>query len=69
MAILSRNFCNADKIPDIDDIKDIFIAGIQEVRKKEKEIALFSSIEFDLNRIELIRRVDVIVKKKKNTRK
>lgn len=37
MVIVSRSFCNADKISDVSEIKEIFIKGIAEIRKLEEE--------------------------------
>ncbi len=36
-AILSRSFCNADEIKDVDLINNIFSDGLQEIRSYEKE--------------------------------
>lgn len=37
MVILSRSFCNADKISDLEEIRAIFNEGIAEIRKQEQE--------------------------------
>ena len=42
-AILSRSFCDADKIHDIASISDIFTMGLREIRKLEKECEKYSN--------------------------
>lgn len=37
MAILSRSFCNINKIEDLDAVEEIFYRGIREIRNLEKE--------------------------------
>lgn len=37
MVIVSRSFCNTDKITDIDEIRNIFNTGIADIRNLEKE--------------------------------
>lgn len=39
-AILSRSFCNVEKIDDLMEIKQIFITGMQDIRMLEREILL-----------------------------
>lgn len=54
MAILSRSFCNVDKIKEIDAIEEIFFRGIREIRRLEQEcqehIQYFKDNENDLKR-------------------
>lgn len=54
MAILSRSFCNVDKIKEIDAIEEIFFRGIREIRRLEEEcrehIQYFKDNENDLKR-------------------
>ena len=37
MVIVSRSFCNTDKVTDLDEIRQIFNEGIGEIRDLEKE--------------------------------
>lgn len=37
-AILSRSFCNVDKMDDLQEIRQVFMNGIQDIRNLEKEI-------------------------------
>lgn len=37
MAILSRSFCNVDKLDDIDTVEEVFSHGVREIRELEKE--------------------------------
>ena len=39
-AILSRSFCNVDKIHDLDAVEEIFFRGIREIRALERECAI-----------------------------
>lgn len=43
MVIVSRSFCNTDKISDLDEVKQIFITGIAEIRRLEKEASAAAS--------------------------
>lgn len=61
-AILSRSFCNADKVKNADEIKDIFEKEIAQIRDTEKEISNLSVGEFEKNRLEVIRLTNEIVK-------
>ena len=51
--ILSRSFCNYEKISDRNEIKEIFDRGIQEMREKEREIEVYSKYFFE--NIELVK--------------
>lgn len=48
-AILSRGFCDANIINDPMEIKSIFLAGVKDIRLKEKEVAQFSEEEYQRN--------------------
>lgn len=37
MVIVSRSFCNADKISDLEEIRNVFVKGINEIRALEQE--------------------------------
>lgn len=49
MVIISRAFCNADKIKDLEEIQQIFNEGILSIRNLEKEMASLSSEDFKIN--------------------
>lgn len=61
-AILSRSFCNANKIENAYEIKDIFEKGIQKIRSTEEIISNLSDSELEKNRLEVIRLTKEIVK-------
>ena len=61
-AILSRSFCNADKVKNSDEIKDIFEKEILKIRKTEKAVLNLSDSELEKNRLEVIRLTNEIVK-------
>ncbi len=52
MVIVSRSFCNTDKITDLNEVEQIFKTGITEIREQEKEaakvIAYFSENRTDV---------------------
>lgn len=60
MVIISRSFCNTDKITDMNEIARIFNAGIAEIRALEKE-AEFVARYFIDNRNDVLSRVKSIV--------
>lgn len=59
--ILSRSFCNVNKIPDLAEIKQIFDKGICEIREYEKKCEKSSNEQLESNRIEVINAVDKII--------
>lgn len=65
MAILSRSFCNTEKITDRKEIQQIFEKGIADIRKFEQEVLDKRKIGqkeyFEQNRREIKRIVDEIV--------
>lgn len=61
MAILSRSFCNADKIENIDEVRDIFDCEVHRIREAEKLFATSTKEQFDANHQEVIKLVNHIV--------
>lgn len=61
MAILSRGFCDANIVEDPYDVAEIFRKGIEDIRKKEAEVALFSRAQFDENHSKVREKVNEIV--------
>ena len=61
-AILSRSFCNADKVKNAYEIKDIFEKEILKIRNMEKAVLNLSDSELEENRLEVIRLTKEIVK-------
>ena len=59
-AILSRSFCNVDKIHDLNAVEEIFFRGIREIRTLEKECARHMKY-FSDNRKELEAAVNSVV--------
>lgn len=56
MVIVSRSFCNADKISDVNEIKDVFTKGIADIRNLEAEAARAASY-FSSNRESVVRSI------------
>lgn len=63
-AILSRSFCDANIVEDISPIKDLFIDGVKDIKKKEDTIKGYSEIDYEKNYKELKKRVKEVVKLK-----
>ena len=61
MAILSRGFCDANITQDPETIKEIFIEGVSNIRKKEAEIQEYTGKDFEENYKILCDRVSQIV--------
>lgn len=63
MVIVSRSFCNTDKITDLDEVTRIFNTGIADIRRLEKEAAEAANY-FTSNRTAVIGSVYDIVAQK-----
>lgn len=61
-AILSRGFCDANMVQDPMEIEQIFIEGVQNIRRKESEVALYSEQEFVDNHAVIETKVAEIVR-------
>lgn len=61
--ILSRSFCNTDKVVRLEEIESIFMNGVREIRLLEEECQKHLDY-FTENTRELIRRVELIKSKK-----
>lgn len=61
-AILSRSFCNADKVQDIDEIGRLFSQEVVRIRETERQIAAYSEQEFNRNRERVKENIQQIVK-------
>lgn len=51
MVIVSRSFCNTDKITDLNEVYNVFMKGISEIRSLEKECLHQTADYFEENRI------------------
>ena len=60
MVIVSRSFCNTDKIKDLDEVRNIFMVGINEIRTLEYE-ALAARDYFSNNQQVVNKSVEKIV--------
>ena len=60
-AILSRSFCNTDLVTDLDEVKEIFDKGVNEIRAYEKSLETKDSEFFEENRLNFVKAVDEIV--------
>ena len=62
MVIVSRSFCNADVITDLDEVRAIFQKGIKEIRDLEAEIQNKPRDYFESNHRDVVEAVNRIVK-------
>ena len=58
--ILSRTFCNVDKIQHMGEISNIFINGVREIRALENQIAEHSNF-FKNNVLDVKKGVDLVL--------
>lgn len=65
MVIISRSFCNLDKITDLEEVRRIFNTGIASIRRLEKE-AETAKTYFNDNRELVIQSVHGIIEELKN---
>ena len=65
IAILSRSFCNTDKIKEYDEIEKIFIEGVQQIRKEEISILNYTEKQYVDNYNKINEIIQKIVNKEK----
>lgn len=65
-AILSRSFCNAEAIEDLQEIENIFKFKLKEIRDFEESLIQKSADYFDKNKDELCHIVENIVRRKRH---
>ena len=58
--ILSRSFCNVDKISHMGEISNLFVNGIQDIRNFEKQVSIHSRF-FENNIKEVEKGVDLVL--------
>ena len=56
-AILSRGFCDANRVKNPTEVEDIFIEGVRNIRKKEEEVARYSQQQYENNLLFIKERV------------
>ncbi len=61
MAILSRGFCDANKVEDPKTVEEIFIKGVADIRRKESEVSEYSELQFTNNHKIVEKKVNEIV--------
>lgn len=62
MVIVSRAFCNTDKIKDLAEVQQIFVSGINSIRNLEKKMPSFSLEDFKKNHEAVCAAVEKIVR-------
>lgn len=61
MAILSRGFCDANRVENPKDVEEIFIEGVKNIRKKESEVEKYTEEQFEENHKIVEEKVKAIV--------
>lgn len=59
--ILSRSFCNTDIVADLNEVKRIFNEEITQIRLFEKKLAKASAVDFEENRMDVVKAVNAIL--------
>lgn len=62
MVIVSRAFCNTDKMTNLDEVREIFTQGIADIRKLESEMSAMSQEDFIANHKAVCEAVQEIIK-------
>jgi len=65
MVILSRSFCNVKQINDLNDMRELFLGGIKEIRVFENDIISKSQQYYENNKKEVSKKVYDIVNRLK----
>lgn len=60
MAILSRSFCNVDKIKSLEEAQEVFDRGVSEIREYERKLREKSKDFFEKNRHIAINKINLI---------
>ena len=68
MAILSRGFCDANRVEDPENVQNDFIIGVKDIREKEKEVSLYTKEQFEDNYKQVEKTVNEIVQRIKESR-
>jgi len=68
MAILSRGFCDANRVDNPEDVREDFVLGVKNIRKKEKEILSYTEQDFSDNFEKVKENVKEIVKRMKESK-
>ncbi|MFC4710139.1 aldolase/citrate lyase family protein [Enterococcus eurekensis] len=64
MVILSRSFCDMNKIKNIEEAEELFERGISEVRRYENELSKKNRDFFEENRLSIINKINSISNQK-----
>lgn len=60
--ILSRGFCNTEKIDDVQKIEELFSENMEKIHEKERSVASYTEEDFERNRKLVVKSVVEIVK-------
>lgn len=60
--ILSRSFCNASKVTDLNEIRRVFTEGVADIRRVERDCTVWTQEQFEENHRRVCACVDKIVR-------
>ncbi len=60
MVILSRSFCNALEIKDLDEIREKMVSGVENIRAFEKTLSDYTPAQYEENRRAVVQAVESI---------
>ncbi len=69
MAILSRGFCDANRVEDPKTVEGLFIEGVRDIRKKEQEVFEYNTEQFSRNHKIIEEKIKDILKQKEDENK
>lgn len=61
MVIISRTFCDTDKVRNLEEVRKIFNNGIADIRKQELDMAKLTDDDFTNNHIAVCKAVEAII--------
>lgn len=64
MAILSRSFCDANKLP-IAEVESVFREGVKNIRAYENSLQTYTEEDFLQNRLEMKKSIDTLIQMKR----
>ena len=64
-AILSRSFCDANSVEDVDSIRQLYVDELNGIRRWEEVVAKYSNSDFEKNHTIVRQKVNEIIKEQK----
>ena len=64
-AILSRSFCDANSVEDVESIRQLYVDELNGIRQWEEVVAKYSKSDFEENHLIVRQKVNEIIKEQK----